>query len=261
MTKFLSKILKKSPREAQIQVLEDPTAPRMGHTNRRRRMQATVGQPETYEAKQQRKHELDPGFYSPAMITQSQCVMLDKTDSATGVRQEWMLLEYDALYDPLVCFHMELKWLVASGSTIDTWITKHFTRTMKSFEILIFPIPASQPVRTSNAFNSSVMKIPLSSEHQRSIALEYLQNQCGFVLEYYHYSNRRHYIHHTGMCVVREVSEGLVWIANTLSEVPADDSKKAYHEFLTFLQKILDVQVLVSTIITRAIEHCQVVTQ
>ena len=27
---------------------------------------------------------------------------------------------YDALYDPLVCFHMELKWLVASGSTIDT---------------------------------------------------------------------------------------------------------------------------------------------
>eukprot|EP00475_Leptophrys_vorax_P014064 TRINITY_DN20445_c0_g1_i1.p1 TRINITY_DN20445_c0_g1~~TRINITY_DN20445_c0_g1_i1.p1 ORF type:complete len:546 (+),score=141.84 TRINITY_DN20445_c0_g1_i1:90-1640(+) len=133
-------------------------------------------------------------------------------------RQEWAMLQCDECYSPDAAYHYEVHWLAASGFAVDQFLVE-CSRKAKFLGLAVVEIPADHPPRSSDPFHLGV-KFPFSSREQCKIAQKELLKSFDFVPDGAE-SSVRQYIHKTGVVLVRELADGLLWITNTL---PSGDS-------------------------------------
>jgi len=143
----------------------------------------------------------------------------DESTFEGEARSEWFTVEYDRVFDPRTAYHLELRWLVATGTRIEEWIHK-LVRKAKALQFQVVRIPAAQPLRTGDSFHLS-LPIPLPSITPLRLKAQYhLVRDCGFVLDFVPVKDaRRQFIHSSGMALVREVSSGFVWVDNHLMDI------------------------------------------
>lgn len=127
---------------------------------------------------------------------------IDLHSSKTG-RYEWIQLEYDTVFSPYQCFHLQVQWMVASGSSTNKDFVAIMLRRAHQAGIKCerFPEYCSS---TAHGFGRRVSHpfvlpklIPLSiptervSEYYTCIVIG-LQVECGFVLDRIrHYGRQR----------------------------------------------------------------------
>ena len=74
-------------------------------------------------------------------------------------RREWFFLQYEALFHPLCCWHLEVHWLTATGVHIDGWC-RQMQKKAERRGIATVRIPAQQHIDTADAFHQP-LHIPL----------------------------------------------------------------------------------------------------
>lgn len=153
---------------------------------------------------------------------------------------------------------MELQWLVATGMHLEKWI-KNFTRKGERGGFQCVKIPCNQPLRTGDAFHVPV-PITLPDRTVQSIATTWLLDQGGFVFDTCTHIDGAHiyrtYIHSTGMCQVRMVSDGFVWVNNHLTT--ASQHRQAnmmlFRTFTSVIRRAMEMKELVYTLVEDAID-------
>lgn len=175
------------------------------------------------------------GFCLPNDEFKSVKVNLGASKISAYQRKEMLLLQHDSRYDAFTCFHIEVDWVVASAGSVDEWIKKSLFKKAKACGLDLVQIPASQPLRTSDAFHSTI-PLRLEDPAHREAAVHYLRTECDFVLDSYTRTSRKQYMHRTGMAVVRVVSTGLVWVNNNLRSAASlqGDSIQLFRRFRAF---------------------------
>jgi len=125
-----------------------------------------------------------------------------------------MLLVYDVFFSPVTTFHLELHWLVASGSSVDDWIQFMYKKAQRN-GLNLCQVPVNQPLKTSDPFHL-VQTIPLSSKSSLRMVQQALVERFGFVLDGLSHLWRVQYIHLEGIVAIRVQSSSLLWIENQL---------------------------------------------
>lgn len=143
-----------------------------------------------------------------------------KLQSPRADRQEWINVFYDSAYSADACFHFEVHWLAASGTAVDNFVQEIIRKGKASgIASTIVEIPSDQPLlpqsRALDPFHS-VVKFPVRPADKCKMAQYALLKQFEFFPDGADCAMRQ-YIHKTGMALVREVSDGLVWIGNYLT--------------------------------------------
>jgi hypothetical protein len=153
--------------------------------------------------------------------------------SARIDRKEWLNLQYDAFYSSDSAFHFEVHWLVASGTSVDQFL-QEVVRKGKSFGMSIAEIPADQALRTSDPFHVGI-KIPILPKFL-PIVRDALLLDFGFVYDGAECGSVRQFIHRSGMSLLRELSDGVLWISNTLpcSEHTHRSCKELFRQICEF---------------------------
>jgi hypothetical protein len=104
------------------------------------------------------------------------------TSVASGHRYEWFHLQYDRIYSPHCVYHMELKWLVATGMHVEAWLRNIAKKADTRFGLHLVKIPTNQPLRTADSFHVPVpMHIP--DPYVLRLVEEFVIAHCGFVMD------------------------------------------------------------------------------
>jgi hypothetical protein len=97
-------------------------------------------------------------------------------------RFEWLSLQYSRVYSPHRAYHMEVKWLVATGMHVEAWIKSFIKKAETRFGLQIVKIPTHQPVRSSDSFHTPV-PLPVRNPHVLRLLEEFIIAHCGFVMD------------------------------------------------------------------------------
>ena len=157
-------------------------------------------------------------------------------------RFEWLQLSYDTFYEPSSPFHIEIGFLITAGKQIEAWIKNCF-RIAKKLKINLVKIPTRQTFRTS-CFLQLPIVINLSNHTLRKKAIQYLIEQCQFVLSFPTKSFRKEYMHELGIALVRIRSSGLVWIKNHLITQSSEEEYNLHLQIFEKFQKYIHIQQL-----------------
>jgi hypothetical protein len=102
-------------------------------------------------------------------------------NSSKSARFEWLLFEYDLVYDSHAAFHIEIKWLAASGINIDNYI-KNLMRKAERSGFQLIKIPTNQPLKSADAFHNNLF-ISLGDAALRQHAVNYAMEELQFMLD------------------------------------------------------------------------------
>jgi hypothetical protein len=97
-------------------------------------------------------------------------------------RHEWFHLQYDRVYSPHCVYHMELKWLVATGMHVEAWLKNLAKKAETKFGLHFVKIPTNQPLRTADSFHVPV-PLHVPDPHVLRLVEEYVIAHCGFVMD------------------------------------------------------------------------------
>ena len=217
--------------------------------------------------------------------------MCSKTASAAdpSSRYEWFQFQYDTVFNPHAVYHMEIKWLVATGMHLESWLKNLMRKAETRFGKQIVKIPTNQPLKTADSFHVPV-PLHINNPHVIRAMEEFIIGQCGFVMDSelqgsdtttptnaranergtqrtlgasfhpsfvhsccrtltliarvafsivcYVVSGCRQYVHESGMCALRKLPSGLVWINNHLPS--ATQHRKASVILFTKIKKVTE---------------------
>jgi len=126
-----------------------------------------------------------------------------------------LVVQYDTEYDPETCWHIEVQWVAAAGHNVGSWVDAMRRKFRNSPYFNMIQIPTAQPSKTADAFHPPILlQLPVPALNR--IAQRYLMHH-DFWLDSSRTGWRKQYLHHTGMALVRVVSEGLLWLSNHLN--------------------------------------------
>lgn len=103
-------------------------------------------------------------------------------EGGSSRRYEWFQFEYDTVFNPHSVYHMEIKWLVATGMHLEAWIKNFIKKAETRFGLQIVKIPTNQPLRSADSFHVPV-PLPIPNPHVLRLLEEYLLTECGFVVD------------------------------------------------------------------------------
>ena len=98
-------------------------------------------------------------------------------------RFEWFQLQYDSVFNPHAVYHLEIKWLVATGMHLESWLKNFLRKAETRFGIQVVKIPTNQPsIRTADSFH---VPVPLHCPDPALARMvdEFLVGQGGFVMD------------------------------------------------------------------------------
>jgi hypothetical protein len=207
MDKFFASLCGKTLSELGVSVIRDGKLP-----ERKRNQYVPRAKKPQQLAKERMQVRMEHGFAGPSSTNKRSVeILIKKTTTKLGVRQEWMLMEYDSVYDPNCVYQIQLRWLVASGLHVEEWIAKNLLRKSKTLKdrvgVQMVQVPGNEYHRTANAFHTP-LQVHLPQQRLRKLAMQFLREKCGFVMEHVPpaHANRvvlNQLMHHTGMAVVR----------------------------------------------------------
>ncbi|ETO12629.1 hypothetical protein RFI_24745 [Reticulomyxa filosa] len=168
------------------------------------------------------------------------------SDNTWKDRNTYLVLTYDQEFDAHTVFHLEIYWLIATGSQISEWVNRA-QKLAKQSDLRFMQIPSHQPDKIGDPFtstldisyntlmnerigtsnitetNSNVKTIPFFVSLLAQQALLY---RFGFVLDTKHSHLLKHYLHPSGCAFVRCRADGFTWVPNTLKHKQYNALKK-----------------------------------
>lgn len=98
-------------------------------------------------------------------------------------RYESFQFQYDSVYNPHAVYHMELKWLVATGMHLENWLKNFCKKAEMRFGLAVVKIPTSQAgLRTADSFHEPV-RLEVPEPAVARMVEEFVVAQCGFVVD------------------------------------------------------------------------------
>ena len=117
-------------------------------------------------------------------------------------------MKYDSTFHPMRCYHIELQWVICTGSAVQEMIS-HLQRQARSCGVTMIQTPVEYDI-TAHPFRAPV-RIPLSPGFDAHTLLK----RFNFILdpntkkcEWYQY------MHNTGVAFIRVEDDFLVWTYN-----------------------------------------------
>eukprot|EP01113_Clastostelium_recurvatum_P024750 TRINITY_DN2956_c0_g3_i1.p1 TRINITY_DN2956_c0_g3~~TRINITY_DN2956_c0_g3_i1.p1 ORF type:complete len:1621 (+),score=302.44 TRINITY_DN2956_c0_g3_i1:34-4896(+) len=136
-------------------------------------------------------------------------------DRSKTDRCEWMLLRYDREFSASSCFHLEFRWMVATGCVVEEFI-QVCVRKAKQLGLTLVQTPTNRKILRPFLAPVHIYLNPLLLESSGSnlggLGIALLE-QYGFVPDT-EFEQGLEYIHRTGSVFVRVLEDGFLWYLN-----------------------------------------------
>jgi hypothetical protein len=146
-------------------------------------------------------------------------------------RKEWLLFCYDREYDPIRCYHIEIRWVVGSGCSIVEFVSS-IKRKAKNLSLEMIDVPHFAYDEIVDglpclAYPWAVSTVVAADSSARDMVERYELQKLGFCLDVNasviskaskkktSMKRRRQYIHRSGSAFIRRTKTGFEWYPNT----------------------------------------------
>jgi hypothetical protein len=113
------------------------------------------------------------------------------------------VLQYDSVYYPNCCYHLEIQWMICAGSVIKE-IVSHMERQAKLCGVTMVQVPVQRDLK-DRAFRAPIhISVPLEVDKHS------LLHRFGFMIDN-KFGSHVEYMHRTGVAFMQLVENGFVW--------------------------------------------------
>lgn len=163
-----------------------------------------------------------PGLYSTADLTvwgkqqespfssnKRNTMKVEVEDPAKQTdRYQWILLQYDEAFHPWCCFHIDIKWMMCTGSAVKE-IVSHMQRQARQAGVTIIQVPSDRDLNR-HPFRAPVhIQLPASLGVDRHMLLTRIK-----FIPFLHDGSQVVYMHRTGVAFLDVTDDGLTWSYN-----------------------------------------------